>query len=80
MLSALGLQELRSTDSASRPVDCWPNAPLHSASPPDPVGWGLGVSGNLGARRQPTSCVIWSMQTVTARINASSWSGAISMP
>ena len=31
-------------------------------------------------RRHPTSCVIWSMQTVTARINASSWSGAISMP
>ena len=31
-------------------------------------------------RRQPTSCVIWSMQTVTARISASSWSGAISMP
>jgi hypothetical protein len=30
--------------------------------------------------RHPTSCVIWSMQTVTARINASSWSGAISMP
>src|SRR5690349_13744821 len=31
-------------------------------------------------RRHPTSWVIWSMQTVTARINASSWSGAISMP
>ena len=31
-------------------------------------------------RRHPTSCVIWSMQTVTARISASSWSGAISMP
>lgn len=42
----------------------------------------MAEAGEVGhvPRRHPTSCVIWSMQTVTARINASSWSGAISMP
>ena len=42
-----------------------------------PSGWARAAE---RPGRHPTSCVIWSMQTATARINASSWSGAISMP
>ena len=34
----------------------------------------------LCVRGQPTSCVIWSIQTVTARMSASSCPAAISMP
>ena len=87
-LTAAPLANRYATWFESHPRDALPG--LESSDVRD-VRWRFGVGHSRAPdlrgpaerqrpRRQPTSCVIWSMQTVTARINASSWSGAISMP